>query len=73
MLEVENFNLIKAQKKKNNVKERGLNAKQRTKRVNNIYWLKGEIEFKKSNISQKNPKQKPNIKIKMIKFEIKTK
>jgi hypothetical protein len=36
MLEVENFNLIKAQKK-NNVKERGLNAKQRTKRVNNIY------------------------------------
>jgi hypothetical protein len=42
-----------------NVKEWWLNAKQKTKRVNNIHWFKGEIKKKKSNISQKNLKLKP--------------
>jgi hypothetical protein len=70
-------NLIKDPKtkqKKSNIKEWELNVKQKTKGVNNTYWFKGEIEKKqKPNISQKNSKQKPKIKRKMIKFEIKTK
>jgi hypothetical protein len=47
-----------------NVKEWWLNAKQKTKRVNNIHWFKGEIKKIKhftKELKTKNPKKKDQI------------